>query len=66
MNIKKHPINPRLLVAIGLLMISTSIFIGHFIKFHDFLQGLFGGVGLGLEIMGLIKLRPIQKKDVFC
>jgi len=66
MNIKKQPLNVRLLIAIGLLMVTLPSLLKHYVALPDFFQGFMPGAGLGLEIVGLIKLRRNQQRDAAC
>jgi hypothetical protein len=47
----------RILLAIGLLLVTAHYFIDPFYPLPDFFKGLLTGTGLGLEIIALIKMR---------
>lgn len=47
----------RLLVPIGLVLVATPSIIGHFTAVTDFVRGAFMGMGISLEIAGVILLR---------
>lgn len=66
MSIKKQPLNVRLFIAIGLLMVTLPALLRQLITLPDFVHGLLMGAGLGLEIIGLIKLRRNQERDAAC
>lgn len=51
----------RKLVAIGLLLIVVPTLARDFVPVPHFISGFLAGVGLGIEIMGLIKLK--KEKD---
>jgi hypothetical protein len=61
MKINKPIIPARLFIAVGLLLVvSPIIFKDIFtVSFPDFLRGMFMGLGITLEIFGVI----IQKKE---
>lgn len=62
MNIKKQPLSVRLLISAGLLIATLPMLLKHFIPLPDFLHGFMAGAGVGLEIMGLIKLKQYQRR----
>jgi len=66
MNIKKQPRPERLWLAIGLLLVTVPMMLKHYIPIPDFFHGLLAGVGLGMEIVGLIKLKRARKQDAHC
>lgn len=45
--------NTRLLMVIGVLVISITLIITHYLKLSDFAQGVFMGIGLGLLFLSL-------------
>ena len=49
-----------LLIVIGLLIISSSQIVGHYLKISDLVSGILMGAGIGLMIFSLLrqKLRP--------
>jgi hypothetical protein len=56
MKIKK-PSVPARLVAIGLLATALPTLINYFYHLPDFVRGEMMGLGLGMEIIGIILLR---------
>lgn len=63
MNIKRQPLSVRLLIAGGLLIGTLSALLNHFTPLPDFIHGLLAGAGIGLEIVGIIKLKRRQKPE---
>ncbi|AEM79715.1 MULTISPECIES: hypothetical protein [Thermoanaerobacter] len=47
-------------VLLGIFVISTTTYLSRHIYITDFLRGIFNGVGIGLEIIGIIIMQ--QKK----
>lgn len=47
---------------VGLLLVSTALFINRFVQVADFIKGLIFGVGIGLMILFVLKKR--KSKDV--
>jgi hypothetical protein len=45
----------RFLIAVGLLVISTSQIIAHYIGLSDFILGSLTGVGIGLMLLSFLK-----------
>ncbi|TWJ04381.1 hypothetical protein JN11_00089 [Mucilaginibacter frigoritolerans] len=63
MKFKNAPKTARQLLAIGLLLTALSGIINDFIHIPDFFRGFMAGIGLGLEIMGIILLRKGNKSS---
>jgi hypothetical protein len=57
----KLSLQQRLLLSGGLLIITTIILLGHYLKMAAPLQGFFIGIGLGLEIAALITIKKTNK-----
>jgi len=51
-------------LSAGLLVMSLSFVLSHFITVNDFFDGLFKGIGIGLIIYSLIIQRRLQRKKV--
>lgn len=51
----------QLFICIGLLLITTPTLINDWIKLPDFFRGLLSGVGLALEICGLVLIAKRKK-----
>jgi hypothetical protein len=66
MSYKKTPMSERLMIAIGLLLVTTPALINDWVHLPDFVRGAFFGLGLGLETMGLIYLRRKRSIDSGC
>jgi hypothetical protein len=66
MNAKKLQQRARLLVASGLLLAAMPTLLNDYIKFADFLRGALMGLGIGLEIGGLILLARMRKAGSGC
>jgi len=63
---RKLPMPERLMLAIGLLMVTLPQLLKIYIHIPDFLLGALVGGGLGLEIMAFIKLKKIRDRDMAC
>ena len=59
MNPKKPFIPARLLMPIGLLLVVLPMLINDFTKIPDFLRGVSMGIGIVMEITGLV----LQRKE---
>jgi|GEM_PF-1215953 len=58
----KAPKNIRLIMALGMLLISASIIIAQFFpSVPNFPKGFLEGTGIGIMIMGLIKWSKMKK-----
>jgi len=62
MSRKFSQVPPRILIATGLLLVVLPPLINDFYPLSHFLRGFLPGIGIGLEITGLIKLRK-EKTD---
>lgn len=51
----------RLMLPLGLLLISASMVVSHFFNINDSLRGFMVGVGIGLMITSLIKQRKMKR-----
>ncbi|CAN5179365.1 hypothetical protein BH09BAC6_BH09BAC6_25210 [soil metagenome] len=49
-----------LLLCLGLLLVTSSLMIGHLLTLSDFVRGSLVGVGIGLELMAVIILKKRQ------
>jgi hypothetical protein len=56
----------RILLAIGLLLLTAHYFIDPFFSMPDYLRGFLVGIGFGLEIIALIRMNRIRKNGGFC
>jgi hypothetical protein len=63
MSYKKLPFRIRALIAGGLLMTTLPLLFKEFITIPDYFRGLLAGLGLGLEITGLILARHLRKPE---
>jgi hypothetical protein len=61
MKFKNAPKTSRRLLAIGLLSTVLPTLVNDFVHIPDFFRGFMAGIGLGLEIMGIILLRKGNK-----
>jgi len=66
MRFRKTPMPERLMIPIGLLLVTTPTLINDWVHLPDFVRGAFFGLGLGLETMGLIYLRRKRSVDSGC
>ena len=57
------PLRLRILVTLGLLLIAIPFLINNYIKIPDFFRGLILGLGIGLEIIGVILLKRMKMSD---
>jgi hypothetical protein len=62
----KQPRSGRLLIAIGLLMVTLPLLFKEYIPISDFFRGLLAGVGLAVEISGLVLMRRNRKAERSC
>jgi len=60
MKLKKIPVPARILICVGLLMVTLPNFIAYYVWIPHFLRGMLAGIGLGLEITGLVQFRRTQ------
>jgi hypothetical protein len=49
-----------MLVPLGLFLIAIPFLINNYIKIPDFFRGLMMGLGIGLDILGIIQLRRFK------
>lgn len=63
MSIRKAPLPERLIIPCGLLLATTPTLINDWVHIPDFVRGALPGLGLGLEIIGLVILRKKRKAD---
>jgi hypothetical protein len=61
---RKPPLNVRLFLTIGLLLITAPFIIANYVSIPDFFRGLSVGIGIGLEIVGVKKLKQWQNTNV--
>ena len=66
MRFKKLPVWLRITLALGLLLATLPMLLHDYIKMPDFLGGILGGFGLGLEIVALVKIRRLRGADINC
>jgi hypothetical protein len=62
MNIRSLPKPISNFLLIGLLIISFTLFLAQFTVLPDFLRGALTGVGIGMEIIALIRLAAFRQK----
>ena len=56
----KLPLKYRLMLPLGLLLISASMIVAHFFKIEDSYRGGIIGIGIGLIIISMIKQRRLK------
>lgn len=66
MNFKKTTLSPRVLIPVGLLFVTVPQLLVHYIQIPDFIHGFVIGIGLALEIWGLIRMRQIRSSGGVC
>jgi hypothetical protein len=59
MKLKKMPAPARILICVGLLMATLPTF-ADYTAIPHFLRGMLAGIGLSLEITGLVQFRRMQ------
>jgi hypothetical protein len=62
MSIRKLPFPERLFVPIGLLLVTVPFLVNDWVPVPDFLRGALMGLGIGLEIIGIIKLKKMSRE----
>jgi hypothetical protein len=60
MKLKKMPAPARILICVGLLMATLPTLLADYTAIPNFLRGMLAGIGLGLEITGLVQFRRMQ------
>jgi len=63
---KKLRFPERLWIPIGLLLETVPFLVNDWVHVPDFVRGSLMGLGIGMEIMGMIKLKKKQKADASC
>jgi len=59
-----RPLFPvKYMLPVGLLLISASLILRHFIKMPDFVDGALKGMGIGIIFLSLIKSKAIKKAE---
>ena len=53
----KPPLRVRLLFVVGLLLIAASLLLNYYVKIPYIVRGIMVGIGIGLEIVGIVRLR---------
>jgi len=67
MKFRKLPMPERLFISIGLLLVTVPNLISDWFHVPDAIRGFAIGLGLGMEIIGLIRLMQKRKDaDVAC
>lgn len=64
MNNKKASQSQLRLIAIGLLLVTVPFIVNDWIPVPDFIRGALVGIGIGLEIVGLIRMKNRKKVSV--
>lgn len=54
---RKTWMQARFLVPIGLLMVTIPTMLGRYMNIPDLLKGLLAGVGIAMELLGLVAIR---------
>ena len=60
----KQPLTAQVLIASGLLLVTLPTVVKEYVPIPDFFRGFFAGLGLMLEISGLIVMR--MKSETWC
>ena len=63
---QKYPRYITILIAFGLLLATMPLLFKEYIPMTDFARGFLEGLGLGMEIIGLVLIRRRQKLGVVC
>jgi hypothetical protein len=53
----------RILICLGLFLISVSLITKHYQPVPDFFQGYTMGTGMGLEILGLVRFSKMKRRN---
>ena len=53
----------KYMLPVGLLVISASLILSHFVKMPDFVDGALKGVGIGVIFLSLIKSKALKKAE---
>lgn len=57
-----RPLFPvKYMLPVGLLLISASFILSHFVAMPDFWDGMLKGVGIGIVFLSLTKGRAVKK-----
>lgn len=51
------------MLTVGLLLMSASFILSHFVKMPDFVDGALKGVGIGIIFLSLIKGKILKKAE---
>ncbi len=51
------------MLLVGLLLISASLILSHFVTMPDFVDGALKGVGIGIIFLSLIKSKTIKRAE---
>lgn len=62
MNIKQSPKAVRITLCIGILVFSLTMIAAQIFKLSDSLKGFLMGMGIGIELFALIKLKRAQHR----
>jgi len=60
---KKIAFAQRMVIVMGLLLVTVPHVLNHWLHLPDFISGSLMGMGIGMEIIGLIKIKRIQKAE---
>ena len=66
MSLKKMPRQPMQFVAVGLLLVTLPTLINDWVHIPDFVRGFLVGLGLVMEINGIVIMRKKRKVDSAC
>ena len=66
MKFNKLPMPCRLLFSVGILLATGPVLLHDYLFIPDFFRGFLTGLGLTFEIIGLIKLRQMNKMNNGC
>lgn len=55
--------NYRILICLGLFLISVCLVAKHFKPLPDFMLGYFMGTGIGLEVVGVINFIKMKRRN---
>lgn len=66
MNFRKFNWSPCVFISVGLLFVTVPQLLIHYVYIPDFVRGFIIGIGLALEIWGLIRMRQIRRSGGVC
>lgn len=66
MKIEKWPVSAHIYICIGLLMVTLPSTFKEYLNLPDFFRGFLAGLGLALEIAGVVILKRRKREREAC